>query len=68
MQGSRQAANMLACTLLSHSRTGWGVFMHGDGARKDEFIGEYTGDLITQVRSAGATPCFIPCFHHVGGP
>jgi len=31
---------------------GWGAFLH-DGARKDDFIGEYTGDLITQVLALG---------------
>eukprot|EP00967_Tisochrysis_lutea_P040268 scaffold48348_cov21-Tisochrysis_lutea.AAC.1 len=34
-------------TVCSTLPAGWGAFLH-DGAKKGDFIGEYTGDLITQ--------------------
>ncbi|KAL6759487.1 hypothetical protein V8C86DRAFT_2573324 [Haematococcus lacustris] len=36
--------------LANSSIAGWGAFL-ADGAGKDEFLGEYTGDLITQAEA-----------------
>jgi hypothetical protein len=36
------------CMTLSSFLTGWGAFVQGE-CKEDDFLGEYTGDLISQV-------------------